>query len=666
MQHYHSKALGIKTSFQFNLTFAFIFFCFITFAQTYTDNCPYVDWQHNYGGSEGDFAKSIRPTQDGGYILIGNTYSNNGDVNSAFSTDFASDIWVVKVDKMGNLEWEKRMGGSDNEFGWSVEPTLDGGYIVASSARSPDGDVGNTNGGADCWVIKLTASGNIEWEKTYGGIGDELSPYIIATLDGNFILVANLFPDGVDGLGGSDIWVLKISPSGNSIWEKTYGSAQNEEAKQLVATADGGYIIAGWQDISDSSLPIVVNNTEAWIIKTNSLGEVQWEKRYGYPEEDYANAISSTQDGGYIIVGQSEIDDGLGNITAGSWIFKLDGAGNLIWENRNAGSLFPSLEDVQETENGDYIAVGQIRSQTLTDFLVLIFDPYGTQLWQKTFGGNLQERAFSVIQTNDGGYLIAGHSYSNSSDVSGNQGKADFYAIKLADVKPLDLGQDTVLCEVLPLKLDATQDNVDYLWQDASTDAILIANNSGDYSVSVQKGGCVQRDSIRIDMIDPRWLNLGEDVQLCGGEEKELNASLPYPATYRWQNGSSDSVFIAQQAGNYQVTAFVEGCILQDNINIYWCESCFYLPNIFSPNFDGKNDLLEPIVLCDIENYHFVIFDRWGQLVFESYEIGEAWDGYFKNKKQPIGVYTYILEYDIRRLGIELREVIRGDLTLVR
>lgn len=658
-----TKPMDIPTNLNINCLYIFSLLCAFGLpmsiqAQVYNENCPYIEWQQNYGGTEGDFAKTIRPTADGGYIMVGNSYSSNGDISSN-TADNAGDVWIVKTDDLGEIVWEKKMGGSDNDFGNSIELTADGGYIVAGSARSNDGDVPNLNGGADIWLIKLSETGSIEWQHTYGGQGNELAPVVQQSTDGGYIVAATLFPEDASGALDSDYWLLKVSASGIEEWTQRYGTSVNEEAKDMVVMPDGGFVVTGWKDRTTMGEN---QNTDAWIVKTNATGDLLWDRTYGDELEDYANAISLSLDGGLIIAGQTEVPDAA-IFQIDSWILKLTPFGNLKWELKHRSSQVSSLDDVKMAANGEIIAVGQTRSSTLTDFLILIVNEEGQLLWEKSLGGNLQERAFSVHPTEDGGHILVGHSYSNDGQISDNQGKADYLAIKLNQIKPIDLGVDTVTCDNVPLMLDAYQDNGTYRWQDGSTASTFEAPSTGEYFVEVEKETCRLSDTIDITIYDPEALNLGRDTLLCG-DEKLLVVDLPYEAELLWQDGSRDSTFLVSEPGIYEVIARVDKCVFTDEIKIRYCERCFYLPNIFSPNFDGINDEMKPIVLCDIENYHFVVFNRWGQAVFESYTIGEAWDGQFKNKAQPNGVYAYILEYDIERLGIQLHEVVRGDVTI--
>ncbi|HVX28799.1 MAG TPA: hypothetical protein VHB70_20795, partial [Parafilimonas sp.] len=204
---------------------------------------PFLQWQKTYGGNQQEYANSIEQTKDGGYIIAGNTYSkNNGDVTNNHGN---SDYWIVKTDAFGNIQWQKSYGGSLNDVANSIQQTTDGGYIVAGYAASNNGDVIGNHGSADYWVLKLDASGNIQWQKSLGGSDFERANIIQQTVDGGYIVAGFSYSNNGDvtgNHGSADYWIVKLDSTGNIEWQKSLGGSAYEEPylHSIQQTTDGG------------------------------------------------------------------------------------------------------------------------------------------------------------------------------------------------------------------------------------------------------------------------------------------------------------------------------------------------------------------------------------------------------------------------------------------
>jgi len=250
-----------------------------------------AQWAKTYGGEGSEDGNSIQQTVDGGYIVAGSA-SSFGAGGGVFG-----DIWVLKLSSEGDIEWQKTYGGIEDDSAASIQPTIDRGYIVAGWTNSFGA------GEDDIWVLKLSSDGNIEWQKNYGSGG---ANSIQQTIDGGYIVAGwiNNFPADYD-----DIWVLKLSSEGDIEWQKTYGGSEDDSARSIQPTIDGGYIVAG----STSSFGV---GPECWVLKLSSVGDIEWQKSYGGNySPDSASSIQQTNDEGYIVAGRT-----------GSW-----GAGGEIW-----------------------------------------------------------------------------------------------------------------------------------------------------------------------------------------------------------------------------------------------------------------------------------------------------------------------------------------------
>jgi len=349
---------------------------------------PTIQWQKTYGGSSYDGARSIHQTTDGGFIMAGTTLSMDGDILGNHGGD---DVWVVKLTTTGSIQWKKAIGGTNNDGAYSISPTHDGGYFVAGYTASNNFDISGNHGGlSDGLVVKLSSTGSIEWQKSIGGSGQD------------------------------------------QIW-----SAQQ--------TSDLGYILAGRSNSVDGDLSSNNGLLDFWVIKLNELGAIQWQKSLGGSKDDMARSVKQTLDGGYIIVGQTASTDGdvtglHGNMDF--WVVKLSPSGAMEWQKALGGTAGDIANDVIETIDGNYIVVGYVGSHNsgdvtghaelaLFDFWTVKLNNSGELVWQKTAGGTLPDYARSVVPAVGGGYLIAGTAYSNDGDIQGNHGKEDFWIIKI-------------------------------------------------------------------------------------------------------------------------------------------------------------------------------------------------------------------------------------------
>ncbi|HET7153022.1 MAG TPA: T9SS type A sorting domain-containing protein, partial [Candidatus Kapabacteria bacterium] len=210
----------------------------------------------------------VEQTSDGGYIVAGASNSSNQDVTGNHG---GYDYWIIKLDANGNIQWQKSLGGSGWEVAFSIQQTIDGGYIVAGSSGSNDGNVTNNHGGADFWIVKLNSTGTIEWEKSLGGSKDEEAYMILQTRDGNYIFTG--YSSSNDGdikknQGNEDFCIIKLDSKGNIVWEQTYGGSDDETSNSIKQTADGGYIAVGYTEtMDDGDVKGVHGQDDYWVVK---------------------------------------------------------------------------------------------------------------------------------------------------------------------------------------------------------------------------------------------------------------------------------------------------------------------------------------------------------------------------------------------------------------
>ncbi|MCU0347557.1 MAG: hypothetical protein MUC59_11485, partial [Saprospiraceae bacterium] len=258
-----------------------LFLIAFSFSSILVCSQPIIQWQKSFGGSSDDFVHSIQSVNDGGYIAIGGSLSNDGDVTGNHG---GFDCWVVKLTENGSLQWQKSLGGLNNDVAYSIQQTNDGGYIIAGLSESNDGDVSGNYGDRDYWIIKLSEAGNIQWERNLGGSWGDEAWSIIQTNEGGYIVAG--VSDSQDGEvtgnhGNEDIWIVKLTELGEVQWQKSFGGSGEDYANSIQQTSDGGYIVAGMSSSYNGDVSANHGNRDCWILKLSVIGEIQWEKALG-------------------------------------------------------------------------------------------------------------------------------------------------------------------------------------------------------------------------------------------------------------------------------------------------------------------------------------------------------------------------------------------------
>jgi len=410
----------------------------------YVDLPPDIAWAKCFGGRDFEHGFEVQQTDDGGYIIAAQTQTtaDDGDVTG---NKGGYDVWIVKLDGSGNLVWQKCLGGSSGDYARSIQQTSDGGYIVAGMTYSNDKDVNGNHGEADAWIVKLDSLGNIQWQKCLGGSKNDYAYSIQQTRDGGYIFAGETWSnDGnVSGMKGLyDAWIVKLNSLGDLIWQKCLGGTAGDKATSIRETDDGGFIVVGQTWSNDGDFSGNHGESDAWVAKLNPSGILQWLKRFGGSHDDAALSVQQTIDGGYIVAGGSVSNDGDVSGNSGEtdlWVFKLDSLGNMQWQRCYGGSNHDYGNCIQNTDDGGYIIVGGTMSNDVDvsgnhgdyDFWIVKLDSAGNLQWQKCLGGSGIDLGRSIRQTDDGGYVIAGSTESDDHDVTGNKGASDVWLVKL-------------------------------------------------------------------------------------------------------------------------------------------------------------------------------------------------------------------------------------------
>ncbi len=431
----------------------------LAFAQS-----PAIEWDRTFGGLKQEEMYALIQTSDGGYLLGGDSDSPISGAKTQGSQGI-NDYWVVRINGSGTKLWDKRFGGNSREELFAVKETPDGGFVLAGwSMSAVSGDQTQASrGSSDYWIVKVDANGNKLWDKRYGGPGDDELRAMELTSDGGYVFVG----ESSSGIGGEktesnhgefDVWVVKTDGDGNLQWEASYGGSLDDRVNAIQQTADGGFVIGAWT-ISPVSFDVSQpgrGSSDMWLIRTDANGQKLWDGRYGGDNNEYLYSLDQTTDGGFILGGYTRSNVN-GEVTIPGkggfdfWIVKTDLNGTKQWDKRYGSNLDEKGKSIAVTADGGFIMGGWSESLSggdktestkgASDYWVIKTDADGNLQWDKDLGAANEERLHDVLETNDGGFIVAGHSFSgsNGDKTQSNTGINDYWIVKLAATMPTQL-----------------------------------------------------------------------------------------------------------------------------------------------------------------------------------------------------------------------------------
>jgi len=422
---------------------------------------PTVKTQRTAGGNDQDEFQSMWLTKDGGLIAGGFSYSKiSGEKTD--TTRGGSDYWVVKLDSTGRIQWNKTIGGDSEDRLTCLQETSDGGYILGGSSYSNiSGEKTQKRRGKagvwDFWVVKLDSKGNIQWDKTIGGTDADWLNSLQQTTDGGYIVGGYSFSNisgekTENSRGGQDFWIVKLDGNGHVQWDKTIGGNGSDALYSLQQTNDAGYILGGtsFSSISGEKTENDRGYIDYWVIKLDSLANIQWDKTIGGNDLDILISLQQTRDTGYILGGYS-LSNASSEKTENSrgvtdyWIIKLNKAGNIQWDKTIGSSGYDYLHAIQQTSDCGYILGGYSYSNISgektenskggDDYWVVKLKSNGNIQWDKTVGGNSQDDLMCIKELAKNRYVLGGFS---SSGISGDKtdttrGGYDYWLVALVD-----------------------------------------------------------------------------------------------------------------------------------------------------------------------------------------------------------------------------------------
>ncbi len=583
------------------LVYMFVFLSFMFFHKESLAQLQ-VSWDKDFGGSIWEELNTSAETPDGGYILAGfsSSAANDGDVTDP--NQGVGDYWMIKTDSDGNSQWDSRFGGNGLDRCNIIKVTSDGGFILGGSSDSGiSGDKSEASRGLDdYWVVKTDMNGVMEWERTFGGDNLDLMFSVAQTNDGGFVLGGHSF-SGMSGdkteanIGNSDFWIVKIDALGNLEWDKTIGGIEEERLNDIQVAADGNILIGGGSrsDIGvDVSLPLV-GVKDYWFIKISETdGSIIWERRYGGMDEDEIQSFDQTSDGGFLLAGgsRSNISGDKSEMSRGivdMWLVKIDAAGTKEWDATFGGESLENCYSVKQNAVGYYIlggysgsGIGIDKSESNIggwDYWVVYVDAMGNKVWDKTLGGDSNDVMFGIFESTEGGYVMAG---SSTSDVSGDKtdptkGLNDFWMIKTVCDVSFDI-PDMTVCDGQPVVLDAFNGSgcvqCVYDWSDIGAgDSIRTIVPATDLmlSLTLTDGvGCRREDDFDIQVIPTPTVDLGSDLSFCEGNMTTLNAQNT-GLDFDWSTGEQTQMIDIDTEGTYIVTVTIgNGCTAVDSMHL--------------------------------------------------------------------------------------------------
>lgn len=450
-------------------------------------------WEKSYGGKHAEYLFDVIPTPDYGFILAGSSLSKKTG-NKTEDNRGDLDYWVWKMDEKGDLDWQKSLGGSGQDLLKAVVLTNEGGFLLAGFSNSNEGldKKENSRGQSDFWIIKLNAKGGEEWQKTIGGSGQDDLTAVVRTRDGGFVIGGSSAsqPNQTRGgafeqagekttphYGGLDYWVMKLDKEGKIVWQQSFGGKYNDELRSIALTEDGGFLLGGSSNSPESGNKTQkhLGESDYWIIKLDKDGNEQWQKAIGSSGDDQLYAVHTTKDGHYLLGGNSNSESGEDKRSSNEngtdfWVVKLDKDNkDILWQETYNIAKVDILTSVVENDDSTILlggyAQGEVvkgkgissKAKALTpvakeestkmkqgtaDYAVIKIDAKGEEKWRKDVGSDGEDILKKVVETRDGGYLMAGTSKSPltpeggikaTGDKSSGKGGTDFWVVKLKD-----------------------------------------------------------------------------------------------------------------------------------------------------------------------------------------------------------------------------------------
>jgi len=641
----------------------------LAYALSHAQSPLVKQWDFRFGGTVYDYVNSFQQTRDGGFILGG--YSTSGISGDKTQPSWGNlDYWIVKIDANGTKQWDKRYGGIDQDVLSTVLQTTDGGYIVGGySLSEANGDKTQMSRGYnDYWIVKTDSMGNKIWDKRYGGAFDDLLVSMYQTSDGGYIL-GGYSGSGIGGdktqinRGFNDYWLVKTDSLGTVLWDKDYGGTDYDFMYNILLTPDGGFLLGGAS--SSPSGPDKSQNTwgadDVWMIKTDSLGNKQWDADYGGFDYDQLNSFCNAPGGGYML-GCYSSSNISGNKTQNSWglgdiwLIRIDASGGIVWD-RDLGGV--DAEDgigsvFRDTDGGYFIACNSFSGISgdkteanlgLAQAWIVKTDSLGNKLWDKTIFTNPDQKVYPMmIQTAEGCYAIAEATYG---DVAGYKtqpnwdntlSSTDFWIIRYCDTSATTLAAFSATNTICPgtcidfTNLSVNASSFEWIFPGAGTASSTDVNplgicyaNPGNYDVTLVATGVNGADTLTLANYITVYPYPAPQGITQTGDTLFANQGA---VSYQWYHagnlipGATDYFYVATEGGNFNVVATdangceVEAAIFDVVAGIQAAETGSNLQMKIYPSPADKEMIIDLHAAAGEVN-KISIYDSRGQLALE-------------------------------------------------
>jgi len=398
------------------------------------------------GGSDEEVAREMIELREGGFAMVGSTKSTDGDFSDRMTGDW--DLFLIKMDEQGEVTWKKTYGGSADDFGFSLVETPEGGFVLMGYSNSQDGDVPPTKGYHDNWIIKLDASGAVIWKKSLGYPGHDHAYNVTPTTDGGYffngfldVTASNL--EGNSGKssqanrhGVGEFWCHKIDADGNIQWQRYFGGTNNDRSYDAIQTREGNFLVVGTSESEDVDVKNPKGGYDVWVVMVSPSGDLLWENSYGGSLVDEASKVIEDSYGNYRVIGNTHSEDMDVTDPKGSsdvWQITLDKSGRLIGSYNFGGSEFDRGTSITKGHWGSTFITGYSRSidgdmisnMGENDLFLMYLPDDGREVKTMTLGGEGQDFAYDVLVQRNGGVIVVGQSFSKNPPFDQNKGQSD-------------------------------------------------------------------------------------------------------------------------------------------------------------------------------------------------------------------------------------------------
>jgi hypothetical protein len=558
-----------------------------------------VLWQQAYGGSGDDFANVVRQTSDGGFLFSGPSNTMAGGVTGGHGSQ---DFWVVKTDSIGAVVWQKCYGGTLADVPLALDLAPDGGYVIAGTTYSNDGDVSGNHGGGDYWLIKIDSAGTLIWQKAFGGTAYDFAHAVAADRDSGYILSGYARSGNGDVLlnnGQEDMWILKLDRNGNLLWQKSYGGTGGEGALAVRQTTEGGFVLTGTTHSFNIDVVGSHGGHDVWVVKINSTGDLEWTRCLGGSSHDDAADLQLCDDGGFVIAGITTSADGDVTVSRGMedyWMVKLNETGSLEWQVTAGGTDEDISCSIDQDDAGNFILAGYTSSvdgdvtgsHGKTDaWVVKVAPPAYSTFYLDADGDSFgtDDSVFVACTAPDG--FVANHNDCNDFDFAVFPGQTEIcngiddncnsYTDEngvAATISPL---ATVTVCSssLLVLTCNNSGEGYSYQWKKygvdlpGATDPTYQVNSPGAYSVELISGGCTSNSPATIikftDPVAP--ISPSGTITSCNNKSVNFSTSEFAGMMFQWYTsseaipGATRNNYTASGSGSYSVqVSDITGC----------------------------------------------------------------------------------------------------------